>query len=83
MIETIILPEELSELIIQDDNDEIVDMIMNDGIEIIEMNKEVNGDSFIDVDQQDFESVSSLRDDRDLSEEMAVGDHLLLPFYNY
>ena len=83
LIETIILPEELSELIIQDAKDEIVDMIMNDGIKIIEMNTEVNGDSFIDVDQQDFESMSSLRDDRDLSEEMAVGDHLLLPFYNY
>ena len=84
-VETIVMdPEELIEVIGKDENKHILEMIMNDGIEIIEIEPEPLDQSLFKMDKdEEFLNESSSRGDRDLSEEMIrIEDHILLPFYD-
>ena len=73
--------KELTEVLGKDENEQIIEMIMKDGIEIIEIEgEEAKNDSFFEMDK-DTETGS--RGDRDLSEEMIrIEDHVLFPFYD-
>ena len=84
-VETIVMdPEELIEVIGKDENQQILEMIMNDGIEIIEIEPEPMDQSLFKMDKdEEFLNESSSRGDRALSEEMIrIEDHILLPFYD-
>ena len=85
-VETIVMdPEELIEVIGKDENQQILQMIMNDGIEIIEIEPEPMDQPLFKMDKdEEFLNESSSRGDRDLSEEMIrIEDHILLPFYEF
>ena len=85
-VETIVMdPEELIEVIGKDKNQQILQMIMNDGIEIIEIEPEPMDQSLFKMDKdEEFLNESSSRGDRDLSEEMIrIEDHILLPFFEF
>ena len=85
LVETIIMDQrELNDVMGKDENEQIIKMIMNDGIEIIEIEKEEKNLNFFDMDKdEEFENKTSSRGDRDLSEEMIlIEDHILLPFYD-
>ena len=80
-IETIVMDQkELTEVLGKDENEQILEMIMKDGIEIIEIEQEAKNVSFFEMDK---DTETSSRGDRDLSEEMIrIEDHILLPFYD-
>ena len=72
--------KELTEVLGKDENEQILEMIMKDGIEIIEIEQEAKNPSLFEMDKN---TETGSRGDRDLSEEMIrIEDHVLFPFYD-